>query len=193
MRRASSQVTERLDVMNNRATSKIAGTKTEQSLKNAVQNEALSFAKYMLYSERAKQNDEHNMSKVLKELAQSELAHYELWLGYLDEYPSLDRFLDDSIDQEIFAGTYFYPDASKVAESEGFSELANKFEMTGNIEHDHANTLNELSALMSDDYLRDDPMTIWKCNNCGHTTKGNTPPDVCPLCSYGKKHFFIQK
>ncbi|ROQ93393.1 rubredoxin-like domain-containing protein [Desulfosoma caldarium] len=25
-------------------------------------------------------------------------------------------------------------------------------------------------------------MTIWKCNNCGHTLQALTPPETCPSC-----------
>ena len=31
--------------------------------------------------------------------------------------------------------------------------------------------------------------TVWVCLNCGYRTKGNEPPEECPLCSYPKGYF----
>ena len=176
--------------MNNTPKSGITGTKTEQNLRDAATNEALAHVRYMLFSDIAKEEGKLEASRQFSRLANHEKEHAELWLSYLDELSDPDENLDRAIRGETYESSEYYPGLAKVSDEEGFTEIANKFRMTGAVEKSHANELIKLSEAMANGLHRSENAdTEWICTNCGYHTKGNMPPERCPLCSYPKKYF----
>lgn len=176
--------------MNRHINSGLHGTKTEQNLRTAAQNEAMSFTKYTLYSGLASDEANEDISRMFSEFASNEKEHAELWLGYLDELGSTEDNLQNAIASEEFDATEFYPNAARVAEEEGFDELAEKFRMAGSIERRHEIYNKRASdELVTGRMYMGDADTEWVCLNCGYTTRGNTPPNHCPFCSYPKGYF----
>ncbi len=173
--------------------SALAGTKTEQNLMNAAKDEALAYTKYILFSEMADREGQPQVSNTLREIAQNEKEHASLWLGYLGEMGDTLENIEDSIDREDFDEKTFYPEASRIAKDEGFGEIADKFRKAGNAEHVHSRDCKKLLSDMTEGTMYSGSAdTEWKCLNCGCESRGNTPPDFCPLCSYPKS-FYVRE
>lgn len=176
--------------MNNYTRSGLAGTKTEQNLMEAARSEALAHTKYMLYSEMASEAGEREAAQTFENFANNEKEHAELWLGYLGELGETDDNINSAVTGETFESSNFYPEASRIAAEEGFTELAEKFRMAGTVEGHHAEAYRKLSDDMAKGTMHTgNADTEWVCSNCGYHTKGNIPPEYCPLCSYPNSYF----
>lgn len=176
--------------MEQQTQSALAGTKTEQNLRDAARGEALAHTKYLLFSHIAANDGQEVLSRMFGQFADNEKEHAELWLGYLNELGSNEENLENALSGERFENTTFYPEAARVAEEEGFEELADKFRMTADVEGHHASAYGKmLDALRDGDLYEGDAETEWLCLNCGFRTKGNMPPEQCPLCSYPRGFF----
>ncbi len=176
--------------MNNNTRSGLAGTKTEQNLMEAARGEALAHTKYMLYSKMASQAGEPEVARTFENFANNEKEHAELWLGYLGELGEPEDNINSAVAGENFEASSFYPEASRVASEEGFTELAEKFRMAGTVEARHAEAYQKLSDDMAKGNMHTgNADTEWMCTSCGYRTKGNMPPEYCPLCSYPDSYF----
>lgn len=175
--------------MNNYKTG-YTGTKSEQNLRSALQNEALGYTKYMLYADKAHKEGYHQVGRMFEDIANNEREHAELWLGYLNEMGTTEDNLDAAISGESYESTAFYPDAARIAREEGFMELADKFNRTAEVEEYHGNKFkNTLESMTDGSIYTGNPDTVWECTNCGYHTRGDAAPERCPLCSYPKGYF----
>lgn len=86
-----------------------------------------------------------------------------------------------------------YPRFQKIAEEEGFDEIATLFQYVANVERTHEERFRKLIANIEGGlvFSRDND-TIWQCSNCGHITIGKTAPDECPLCAHPKSYFRVK-
>lgn len=166
------------------------GTKTQVNLRDAASNEAIAHVKYELYSKLAKSLKQFEIAELFEKLAGEELSHAELWLSYLDEISDTEQNLDSAINNESFESEVYYPELSKIAKDEGFDEIADKLSMTADVEAHHDEYLSKIyDEFISNSMRNGSAETQWHCTNCGYHTKGNLPPDRCPLCNYLKEYF----
>ena len=173
--------------MDKHAKNALNGTKTKQNLIDASKNEALAYTKYSIFSDIAHEEEYEDISRMFSELAHNEKEHSELWLSYLNEFGTTMENLDSAIKGEIFEKESYYPELARMAKEEGFEEISEKFRMVGKVESNHADMLTEnADSLVKGTMFKGNADTKWVCLNCGYTTKGNTPPDTCPLCNYPK-------
>ena len=86
-----------------------------------------------------------------------------------------------------------YEEFAKVAESEGFTQIANKFRGVAKIEKMHEERYRKLLDNINDGvvFSRDGDM-IWQCRNCGHIVIGKNAPAVCPVCAHPQSYFEIK-
>ena len=176
--------------MKKRVKSALSGTKTEQNLKTAASGEAMAYTKYTLFSDIAKKEGYEEIADVFSSFAGNEKEHAEIWLEYLGEIGDTKTNLKNAASGEGFESGEFYPDASKTAYDEGFSEIGDKFRMTGTVEKSHEGEYKKISKETENgEAFSGGAETTWTCLNCGYTVQGNPPPDRCPLCSYPKGYF----
>ena len=61
-----------------------------------------------------------------------------------------------------------YPDFAKVAEEEGFPEIANAFKQISKVEAEHERRyLKLLSRITDGNFFKRDGKIWWQCRNCG--------------------------
>lgn len=86
-----------------------------------------------------------------------------------------------------------YPRFEKIAEEEGFYEIATLFRSVANVERTHEERFRKLIANIEGGlvFSRDDDV-IWQCSNCGHIVIGKKAPEECPLCSHPQSYFRIK-
>ena len=82
---------------------------------------------------------------------------------------------------------------AKVAEEEGFPEIATKFEMVGAIEKEHEERYRKLlSNIEKAIVFSRDGDVIWQCSNCGHIVIGKEAPGICPVCDHPQSYFQLR-
>ena len=83
-----------------------------------------------------------------------------------------------------------YADFAKVAEEEGFAEIAAKFRLVGNIEKTHEERYQKLlERVESGEVFEREGVKVWKCLKCGHLHVGASAPKVCPVCGHPPAYF----
>ena len=83
---------------------------------------------------------------------------------------------------------------AKVAEEEGFTELAAKFKGVAAIEKTHEERYLKLLQNVKDGTVFKRPeVQVWRCRNCGHLHIGAEAPEVCPVCAHPKAYFELDK
>lgn len=87
-----------------------------------------------------------------------------------------------------------YDNFAKVAEEEGFKELAYKFRAVGAIEKTHEERYRALiNNVETKTVFEKSSVSIWECRNCGHIVVGTKAPDVCPVCAHPQSYFEVRK
>ncbi len=80
---------------------------------------------------------------------------------------------------------------SKTASDEGFTEIANLFDLVAQVEKTHSEILADLYDKLSNDTLyKSKQPRMWTCSSCGHCATSKTPWKQCPLC--GAKIGYVQ-
>ncbi|MEO0078956.1 MAG: rubredoxin-like domain-containing protein, partial [candidate division WOR-3 bacterium] len=81
-------------------------------------------------------------------------------------------------------------DFARIADEEGFAEIAAVFRNIAVAEKQHEKRYNDLAANIAAGrvFKRDKPMR-WRCLNCGYVHEGNEAPDKCPACAHPQAYF----
>ncbi len=125
----------------------LAGTKTEQNLKDAFAGESQANRRYLYFAQKADIEGYNDVAVVFRSTAEGETGHAHGHLEYLEETgdpatgepigpTSLN--LKASIVGETHEYTDMYPGMAKTARDEGFDEIADWFETLAKAEKSHA-------------------------------------------------------
>jgi rubrerythrin len=83
-----------------------------------------------------------------------------------------------------------YPGFARIAEEEGFKEIAAIFRNIAVAEKQHEKRYNDLSAnIQAGRVFKREKETVWRCRNCGYIHRGTGAPDECPACAHPQAHF----
>lgn len=172
----------------------LLGTETEKNLRHAFGVETQAHIKYKYYETQAQKDGYQNVSLTFKETAHNEKAHAKIWFKLLhdNKIPATLENLKDSAVGEHSEWSEMYSEFAKVADAEGFSQIADLFQGVALIEKQHEQqfkqTYNEIS---NNTLLTKDKVVEWKCGNCGHIHTGTNAPNTCPVCQHPKGWFAI--
>ena len=104
------------------------------------------------------------------------------------------RYIHKVLVYEWMCPSGMYPSFAKVAEEEGFPELAKAFRMVAEIERTHEERFRALlKNLETDMVFAREEEKIWECRNCGHLNSGTNAPKVCPVCKHPQSYFEIRE
>ena len=174
----------------------LKGSKTEQNLMTAFAGESQARNKYTYFASKAKKDGYEQIAAIFEETANQEKEHAKMWFKELNggEVPSTEENLLAAAEGENYEWTDMYEEFARVAEEEGFKQLANKFRGVAAIEKMHEERYRKLLANVKDGlvFSRDGDM-IWQCRNCGHIVVGKKAPLVCPVCNHPQSYFEIKK
>ena len=102
----------------------------------------------------------------------------------------------------VLAETFTYSTASeevlekmkKVAEEEGFREIAMAFKLIAKVEEAHEKRYRTLyNNLEEGKVFKRGEKVIWKCRNCGFIHEGTVAPKKCPACLHDQSYFEIKE
>ncbi|MCR4562410.1 MAG: rubrerythrin family protein [Bacilli bacterium] len=173
----------------------LKGSRTEANLMTAFAGESQARNKYTYYASKAKKEGYEQIAELFLETAENEKEHAKLWFKYLHggEVPDTIANLKDAADGENYEWTDMYENFAKVAEEEGFKEIAYKFRAVGAIEKHHEERYRKLLEKVEGGvvFVGDD-LAVWKCRNCGHIVVGKYAPKVCPVCNHPQSFFELR-
>ena len=160
----------------------------------AFAGESQAHTKYLYYASKAKKDGYVQIASLFEETAKNEKEHAKLWFKLLHGgMPSTPENLADAAAGENYEWTDMYAGFAKVAEEEGFPEIATKFEMVGAIEKEHEERYRKLlSNIEKAIVFSRDGDVIWQCSNCGHIVIGKDAPGICPVCDHPQSYFQLR-
>ena len=173
---------------------KYSGTRTEKNLQTAFAGESQARNKYTYFASVAKKEGYEQISEIFLKTAENEKEHAKMWFKELNGIGSTLENLKAAAEGENFEWTDMYDNFAKVAEEEGFKELAYKFRAVGAIEKTHEERYRALiNNIETKTVFEKSSVSIWECRNCGHIVVGTKAPDVCPVCAHPQSYFEVRK
>jgi len=122
----------------------LKGSKTEEHLRKAFTRELHAHADYTYFASTAREADLEQIADVFSATAENEAEHAEHEFSFLGGSGDTRANLKRTIEREREEATRLYPEAAKVAEEEGFGEIADFFRRMGKVEEKHEKNYREL-------------------------------------------------
>jgi len=185
----------------------LKGTKTEQNLLKAFAGESQARMRYDYFAKQAKKEGLEQISAIFAETALNEKEHAKRFFKFLEggaveitaTYPAgiigiTMENLKASAKGENEEWTELYPEFAKIAEEEGFKEVAVAFKMIAKVEKAHEERYTKLYNNLENGHVFErDGVIVWKCRNCGYLHEGKNAPKVCPACLHPQSYFEIKE
>ncbi|MBS3748509.1 MAG: rubrerythrin family protein [Candidatus Thermoplasmatota archaeon] len=183
----------------------LKGSKTEQNLLKAFAGESQARNRYTYFAKQAKKEGYEQIAAIFEETAENEKEHAKVFFKHLEggmvkitaDYPAgvigtTEENLLEAADGEKMEWGTLYPDFGKIAEEEGFPEIAHSFRNIAKVEAQHEKRYRTLLGNVKKDkvFKRNKPMK-WKCRNCGFIYEGEEPPQNCPACQHPQSYYEI--
>jgi rubrerythrin len=173
----------------------IKGTKTEANLMEAFAGESQARNKYTYYASKAKKEGYEQIASFFLETAENEKEHAKIWFKLLNygDVPDTATNLNDAASGEHEEWAHMYEQFAKVADDEGFKEIARLFKGVAAIEKHHEERYRALLENLNDkSVFSKSKARSWECMNCGHVHVDTDAPKVCPVCAHPKSYFMIK-
>ncbi len=171
---------------------KYAGTRTEENLRTAFAGESQARNKYTYFASVAKKEGYEQISALFLKTAENEKEHAKLWFKELGELGNTAENLLAAAEGENYEWTDMYDEFAKVADEEGFHELAEKFRGVALIEKHHEERYRALlNNVKAKAVFEKSEVKVWECRNCGHICVGTKAPETCPVCNHPQSYFEV--
>jgi len=182
--------------LNKRKMEGIKGTRTEQNLLKAFAGESQAKNRYEFAAKVAKKEGYEQIAAIFLETALQEQQHAKRFFNYLEggmveitaAYPAGQTLttkdnLEAAAESEHEEWAELYPMFAKVAEEEGFKEIAACFKAISAAEKTHEDRYRKLlENVMGDKVFERDEKVFWYCRKCGYVHFGTKPLKNCPAC-----------
>ena len=183
----------------------IKGTKTEQNLMKAFAGESQARNRYTFFASKARKDGFEQIAAFFEETAAQEKEHAKLFFKYLEgdmlEITATFPGVIGSTAENLLAAAegeneeweLLYPEFARIAEEEGFSEIATAFKLVATVEKRHEERYRKLLQNIENGevFKRSDKME-WACRNCGYLHYGEKAPETCPCCNHPQAHFELR-
>jgi rubrerythrin len=181
----------------------LKGTQTEKNVLKAFAGESMARNRYDYFAKQAKKEGLEQIAAIFEETAENERSHAKQFIRFLEagevEFTasfhtapignSLEN-LKAAAEGENDEWTSLYPEFARIAEEEGFKEVAAKFKIIAKVEKAHEERYRKLySNLEKGKVFERDGRVIWKCRVCGYLHEGKKPPKNCPACNHPTAYF----
>ncbi|MDY6968744.1 MAG: rubrerythrin family protein [Spirochaetota bacterium] len=183
----------------------LKGSKTEKNLMAAFAGESQARNRYTYFASKAKKEGYEQIAAAFLDSAENEKEHAKKEFKFLlgGEVEITDSFpagiigdtasnLKAAAEGENYEWTTMYPEFAKIAEEEGFIEIAAVFNAIAKAEKQHEKRyLALLKNLQEGKVFKKDQSVSWKCRNCGYVQDGDCAPNKCPACAHEQAYFEI--
>lgn len=186
----------------------LKGTKTAENLMKSFAGECQARTRYTYFASAALKEGYRQISNIFMETAENEKEHAKRFYKFLKDdfqgegieinaaYPV--ELPTDTKTNLIYAAegehdenSNLYPTFAKIADEEGFPEIATAFRMIAKAEIAHELRYRKLAANIDQGtvFKRESKNTLWKCGNCGFIFEGAEAPLKCPACLHPQEFF----
>ena len=185
----------------------LKGTKTEQNLLKSFAGESQARMRYDYFAKQAKKEGYEQISAIFAETALNEKEHAKRFFKFLEGRPveitaiypagkigTTSENLKAAAMGENEEWTELYPEFAKIADDEGFDEIATAYRMIAEVEKAHEERYSKLFTNLEEGkvFERDGKIT-WKCRNCGYLHEGTKAPETCPACLHPQAYFELKE
>ncbi|MHC4478140.1 MAG: rubrerythrin [Planctomycetota bacterium] len=184
----------------------LKGSQTEKNLLTAFAGESQARNRYSYFASKARKEGYVQISAIFEETANQEKEHAKREFKFLQggeveiaaAFPagvigSTSENLKEAAAGENYETTEMYPGFAKVADEEGFPEIAEVFRSIAVAEARHRDRYLALEKnIAQEKVFRRDNTVRWVCRNCGYVHEGTEAPNVCPACAHPQAHFEIE-
>ena len=185
----------------------LSGTKTEQNLLKSFAGESQARMRYDYFAKQAKKEGYEQISAIFAETALNEKEHAKRFFKFLEGRPveitaiypagkigTTSENLKAAAMGENEEWTELYPEFAKIADEEGFGEIATAYRMIAKVEKAHEERYSKLFTNLEEGKVFErDGMITWKCRNCGYLHEGTKAPETCPACLHPQAHFELKE
>lgn len=181
----------------------LKGSQTEKNLLTAFAGESQARNRYTYFASQAKKDGYVQISEIFTETANQEKEHAKRLFKLLEggevfisgAFPAgvIDTTLEnlkEAAAGENYEYTDMYPGFAKIAEQEGFDDIAKVFKAIAVAEKQHEKRYLALAAnIEAGRVFKRAQEVVWRCRNCGYLHEGDEAPEVCPACDHPQAHF----
>jgi len=176
----------------------LKGTKTEQNLLKSFAGESQARNRYNYFASQAKKEGYEQISFIFSDTADNEKEHAKRFFKFLEggmleitaSFPagaigSTAENLAAAADGEHEEWSDLYLEFARIADEEGFSEIAGVWREIAEAETGHEIRYRKLLANVQEGkvFKKDAPVK-WRCRNCGYISEGVEAPEKCPACDH---------
>ncbi len=184
---------------------KLKGTRTEKNLLAAFAGESQARNRYTFFASAAKKEGYEQISAIFIETADNEKEHAKRFFKFLEggmaeftaSFPAgrignTAENLKAAAEGENEEWSRLYPEFAKIADGEGFPDVALAFRKIADVEVRHERRYRKLLENVERGMVfKKERPTSWKCRNCGYHYEGAEAPGQCPACLHPKDFFEI--
>jgi len=181
----------------------LKGSKTEKNLLTAFAGESQARNRYTYFASQAKKEGYEQIAGFFLETADQEKEHAKREFKFLQggEVEIIASFpagiigdtitnLKEAASGEHYEWSQMYPEFARIADEEGFPEIAEVFRSIAKAEKQHEKRyLGLLKNLTEGKVFKKDKVVVWKCRNCGYIHEGEEAPQECPACAHPQAYF----
>ena len=181
----------------------IKGTRTEKNLLTSFAGESQARNRYTYFAAIAKKEGYVQISHIFEETANHEKEHAKRMFKFLEggdveitaTFPAgkLDTTLEclkAAAHGEHEEFVVLYPEFARVADEEGFPDVAKMYRSICVAEEYHEERYRALiSNIEKGLVFRKEESIVWRCRNCGYNHTGTEAPELCPACIHPQAHF----
>lgn len=183
----------------------IKGTHTEKNLLASFAGESQARNRYTYFASVARKAGYEQIAEIFLETAENEKEHAKRFFKLLEggeveitaSYPAgvigdTASNLEAAAAGENLEWTKLYKEGEKMAEKEGFPEIAKQFKEIAEVEAHHEKRYRKLVAnIINGKVFKKDIVVKWKCRNCGYIHEGKDAPDKCPACDHPQAFYEV--
>ncbi|TFG49246.1 MAG: rubrerythrin family protein [Candidatus Brocadiia bacterium] len=184
----------------------LKGSRTEKNLITAFAGESQARNRYTYFSSKARDEGYMQVSAIFEETANQEKEHAKRLFKFLQggqaqvmaSFPAgviatTSANLEESAEGENYETTTMYPEFAKIADEEGFSEIAGVFRKIAVAEARHRDRYLALKKNIDESrvFKKGKPVR-WVCRNCGYFHDGPEAPGTCPACAHPQAYFELE-
>ncbi len=183
-------------------------SKTCENLMKAFAGESQARNRYTMYAKVAQKEGFEQIAAVFLETADNERIHAKLFYNHLTAhlkgegvqicatYPAAIGTTPENLGfaagGEHEEWSLLYPEFARIAEEEGFADVARTFKLIATIEKRHEERYRRLlERVQTETVFVRDGKVFWKCRECGYVAEMTKAPERCPVCDHPRAFFEI--
>ena len=185
-------------------------SKTMHNLMNSFAGESQARNRYTYFAGVARKAGYEQIAAIFEDTADNEKVHAKIFfkhlVSHLGEEPTIvdvqaqfpvvlgDTLvnLKAAVAGENEEWTLLYPSAAKIADEEGFPEIAESFRQIAKVEKEHEERYEAfVSNISGGAVFKKSAPVKWRCRKCGRVIEADGAPQKCPTCQHPQAYFEV--